>query len=489
MRRVFLITALTVTALAVPSARTRAQEAGGLETRVWLDQGDEPVLRRGETVRVYYRASEDAYAAIFRIDTDGRISMIFPMDPRSYGEVEGGRDYRLLFPTAPVWRVNEDPGVGYFFMIASPEPLDFSVFPFDPDRGWDLDAVGRVVYEDPYVAIDDYVAQLIPDWQAIPYALDFVTYNVGDTYTYPRFLCYDCHDARPYSSWNPYATSCSSVRVVIWDDPYFYPSYRYYGTQVVVARPFVTQPRYAVAVRAPGESYRPLIRSRAAPARAVPAYKEDPGTLAPSAVRRATARPTQEAPRPTQEAPRQEAPRPTLQRRPATPETPSSRLPVRTPPSTSREPVPSTPSRGGQDPRIVRPSPSTSPSPGATQRPSGRARPSAPSARPSTGAGSGTRAAPSRPSQPSARPSAPSTRSGGSAPSRPSAQPSSPSTRPNVRPSAPPSRPSNPPARSAQPSAPSRPQAQPSAPSRAPSSAPSRPSTGSRPTVRPRPND
>jgi hypothetical protein len=448
MRRLVLIATLTVTALAAPSAQARAQaEAGGLEARVWLDRGDDPLVRRGETVRVYYRASDHGYAAIFRIDTDGRVSMLFPVDPRSDGELEGGRDYRLLFPEAPIWRVNEDPGVGYFFMVASPEPLDFSAFPFDPDRGWDLDAVGRVVYEDPYVAIDDYVAQLVPDWEAVPYALDFVTYNVGDTYTYPRFLCYDCHEARPYTSWNPYAVPCTSVRVVIWDDPYFYPSYRYYGTQVVVARPLVTQPRYAVAARAPGESYRPLVRSRTAPPRAVADFKEDPGALAPSAARRAT-------PRPTQEAPRQEAPRPTLQRRTTQPPTPSSRLPARTPPPSSADPSPAATSRGSQDPRIVRPSPSSSPSPGAAQRPSGRVTPT-----PNARSGTGTRAAPTRPTAPSARPSAPS-----------------------ARPSAPSARPTNPPARTSQPSAPSRqPSARPAAPSR--------PSSGARPTVKPRPND
>lgn len=283
MRRLPLLT-LAVAALAAPSLRAQAPvEAGALETRVWLDRGDEPVLRRGETVRVYYRASEDAYAAIFRIDTDGRISLVFPQDPSADYVVEGGRDYRLMLPRSPVWRVNDDPGAGYFFMIASPEPLDFSAFAFDPDFGWDLSAVGGVVYEDPYVAIDEYVATLLPSWETVPYALDFITYNVGDTYTYPRFLCYDCHDARPYASWNPYSVACTSYRVVIYDDPYFYPYYRYSGTHVVVVRPVVTQPRYAVAARAPGDSFRPLIRSRPAPPRVTAEFKESPGARAPTA--------------------------------------------------------------------------------------------------------------------------------------------------------------------------------------------------------------
>jgi hypothetical protein len=185
---------LLLASAAASGVSAQAQEAQpALEARVWLDRGEEPVLQRGDQVRVYYRTSEDAHAAIFRIDTDGVVSMVFPQHPGAIEPVQGGRDYRLLFPGSPAWPVRDDPGVGYYFMVASPEPLDFSAFAHDPRIGWDLGVVGSVVYEDPYVAIDDYVAQIVPDWDVAPYALDFLTYHVGSTYSYPRFLCYDCH--------------------------------------------------------------------------------------------------------------------------------------------------------------------------------------------------------------------------------------------------------------------------------------------------------
>ncbi|MBW8772163.1 MAG: hypothetical protein JF590_02535, partial [Gemmatimonadetes bacterium] len=63
-------------------------------------------------------------------------------------------------------------------------------------------------------------------------------------YDYPRFVCYDCHAYAPYYTWNPYAHSCVRFRVVIYDDPYYYP-YRYYGgRRVVVVRPRRAEPRY-----------------------------------------------------------------------------------------------------------------------------------------------------------------------------------------------------------------------------------------------------
>jgi hypothetical protein len=101
----------------------------------------------------------------------------------------------------------------------------------------------------------------------VPYALDFLTYDVGERHAYPRFLCYDCHGFRSYAAWNPYTYVCSSFRVVIWDDPYFYPSYRYGGTRVVYSRPRRGLPRFGFKERAVGESWTPLTRTRQPPLR------------------------------------------------------------------------------------------------------------------------------------------------------------------------------------------------------------------------------
>ena len=482
------MTSLLLGAAAASGAGAQAQEEQpSLEARVWLDRGEEPVLQRGDQVRVYYRTSEDAHAAIFRIDTDGLVSMVFPQHPGAIAPVQGGRDYRLLFPGSPVWPVADDPGVGYYFMVASSEPLDFSAFAYDARTGWDLGAVGVVVYEDPYVAIDDYVAEIVPDWEVVPYGLDFLTYHVGNTYSYPRFLCYDCHAQRSYAAWNPYSAVCTSYRVVIWDDPYFYPSYRYSGTHVVVARPARALPRYEVVSRAPGDiGVRPLVRSRQAPERRLAQFKEAP-TVSPASripVRRSSASRsalrTQEpqqgrsASRADQERQEGAAGRPTLQRRP------SARLPVRTPPAAGSPTAPQarpTPSTGGRgEPAAgARPDAPRAEPRGAPRRPPTRAtptRPSAPStARPTAPARAGT-SRPATTRQPSARPTTP---------SRPSARPSPPAASPpSARPAPTPSRPSARP--SASPA--SRPSARPTA---RPAPAPREPSP--RPTVRPRGGD
>ena len=230
------------------------------EPRIWLDRGVDPVLEAGDRVRIYYRTNADAYVAILQIDTDGTTRMLYPRSPTENHYARADRDYRLLFPRSAYWNVDDRPGVGYFFVVTSPTPFDLSEFGYSYyDGGWDLSAVGSTVYSDPYVAMDDYVARLVPDWEYVDYGLDFLSYNVGSAHEFPRFLCYQCHGFRPYSTWNPYRYACVDFRVVVYDDPYFYPSYRYRTNRVVMVGPrSPTSPRFGFKERAAGDPGTPV---------------------------------------------------------------------------------------------------------------------------------------------------------------------------------------------------------------------------------------
>src|SRR5439155_1758397 len=73
---------------------------------------------------------------------------------------------------------------------------------------------------------------------------DIAPYYVQQHYDYPRFLCYDCHSYVSYPYWSPYDYTCVRFRIVVFDDPYYYP-YRYYGgTRVVFTRPLRPAPRF-----------------------------------------------------------------------------------------------------------------------------------------------------------------------------------------------------------------------------------------------------
>ena len=416
-----------------------------VEARLWVDGGDEPVVQRGERVQIRYRTSADAYSAVFRIDTDGRITLLHPSTSWQDGWAPGGRDHRMVLEQSPFWTVADDPGVGYFFLVSSPEPLDLSAFEYDGTYGWDLSPVGAVVYDDPYVAMDDFVAALIPSWETVPYGLDFVTYHVGEPRSYPRFLCYDCHTAHEFSDWNPYAEVCSEYRIVVYDDPYYHPAFRYSGTRTVYPQPLPNRPRYAIAVRANGDAWTPIVRTRPAPSRPV-AFKEAPvaGGRSASPVRRPVVVKPGSGARGTPAAP-QAGSRGPLRRGAAARAAPAA--------TSARERAPSTPRESASQPARARSSRPVSRS--STPRPDARAQDATPARRPAPAARggstrSGTPAATARPTTPAATPRP-----------RPVARPA-----PRSRPTAgsplakPPSRPARatrPPARSQAPAPPGRP--------------------------------
>ncbi len=274
-----LLTVLVAASFGAFGGQLVAQGGGEepLEARLWVGWEDEPLVRRGEQVRIQLWLSENAFTAVFRIDTDGRVALLSPVDPWDEGLRPGGREEELVLARSPYWTVADDPGVGYMFLVASPVPFDFSQFAFYPDFGWDLSSVATAVYDDPFLAMDDFIAAILPDWREVGYALDFVTYHVDEPRSYPRFLCYDCHTPRRFDQWNPYDAMCSSYRVVVYDDPYYYPAHRYIGGRVVYPAPIRNRPRYEVARRRSANAWAPIVRVRSAPPAQV-SFKESPRT-------------------------------------------------------------------------------------------------------------------------------------------------------------------------------------------------------------------
>jgi hypothetical protein len=232
-----------------PPARRSAVAAPG-RVAVWSDQ-DEP-YRRGQGARVYLDAERPAHVTVFRVDTDGRLTVLFPREPwgdtyvreaRQF-EVTGGRGGRSFI-------VDDYPGVGYLFAIASARPFDFD----DIARGdyWDYRLIeGGRIRGDPYVVLTDLAARIAPGGD---YDYDISPYYVERRYDYPRFVCYDCHAYAKYDEWDPYHQACARFRVVIYDDPRFYPYRSGRGRNVVMSRPARLGPRFVFRDADPRREY------------------------------------------------------------------------------------------------------------------------------------------------------------------------------------------------------------------------------------------
>jgi hypothetical protein len=235
--------------------RRHSDAAGRIS--VWADR--ERPYRRGEGARIYFRTDEPGYVTVLRVDTDGRIRTLFPLQPWGGKKVRGGRTQEVSNTrNGGSFTIEDDPGVGYLFAIASPFPFRYD----DITRGdyWDFRVIddGRI-QGDPYVALTDLAERIAPRGN---YQYDIAPYYVERHYQYPRFVCYDCHSYASYDEWDPYTTSCVRFRVVIYDDPAYYP-YRYHpGRNVVVARPKRAAPKYVFKDAEPGTEYVTRLRQR-----------------------------------------------------------------------------------------------------------------------------------------------------------------------------------------------------------------------------------
>ena len=227
---------------------------------IWTDRGDDPYAS-SQGVRVHFRTEQDAYVTILRIDTDGRVRVLFPREPWEDNFARGGRDYEVPGrDSRDAFYVDDYPGVGYIFAVVAGDAFVYDAL--ESHDHWDYRAIadGRI-HGDPYVAVTDLAERIVPpaygDWD-----YDLAPYYVQRHYDYPRFLCYDCHSPVNYSSWRPYDYSCVRFRIVVYDDPYYYP-YRTYGaTRVVFTRPLRPEPRFIFKDRQASDAFVTRVRAR-----------------------------------------------------------------------------------------------------------------------------------------------------------------------------------------------------------------------------------
>lgn len=200
--------------------------------RLWLEDR-RTLFGFGDQTRVYLRTDDDAYVAVFHIDTNGDVEVLYPYSSRDDGYVPGRRTFSLSARGASRYlRTRGGYGVGYVFAIASPEPLDlYRVRRLWGARfagGWDAD---RSIYGDPFYAIDRITDLIVPDYAYGDHDVDVYTYYVGSSrYTHPRYACYDGYGPW-YSSRDRYYDSCDRVRVLLVSRPYYYDTHYYRGSR------------------------------------------------------------------------------------------------------------------------------------------------------------------------------------------------------------------------------------------------------------------
>jgi hypothetical protein len=320
----------------VPDAAEAAfaafQDQYGPGVRVWLD-GRRDLLRPGERVRVLVRPEQDAYLAVFHIDTNGDVDILYPRSSMDDGWVRGGRTLALgSRGFGNYLRIRGGAGMGYVFAVALDEPLElwrveelfgrrFASF----DSRW-------TVYGDPFHAMDRIAHDVVPDGAWGYESTDHVSYHVGSRrYTHPRYACYDGYGDWYYGR-GVYLSSCDRVRILLVARPHYYDTYYWRGSRRVYYERYY-RPLPVRTVRAgprqPEHGYKERTDTRSVPAAATYQRRPEPAARPGSAAGASrVGLQQQERARPQQQEGRAEPParqRPQLQRRPPSDERPATR--------------------------------------------------------------------------------------------------------------------------------------------------------------------
>jgi len=240
----------------------RATRTGSL-IQLWTS---DKIVNRGDRMHVWFSTSQNAFVAVLRVDTDGRVRMLYPERPWHNSYVESGRLLEVKSPACDdadcAFVIDDYPGKGYVFAIAS-------ILPFRSDElvdgdYWDYRSIahrGRVT-GDPFLALSALMSMLVPRSNENGYSYDVFPYDVGNLFEYPRFLCYECHSHVRYPAWDPYQRSCARFQIVRYDDPAYDPASTFGATRAVFARPRILKARYVIEDRNPGEPFVSTGRTR-----------------------------------------------------------------------------------------------------------------------------------------------------------------------------------------------------------------------------------
>ncbi|MCP4574183.1 MAG: DUF4384 domain-containing protein [bacterium] len=224
-------------------------EAVGLRAAVWVDKSADEIYRKGEFQTVGFQASEDAYAVVYRIDSEGEVTVLWPRSRLDDGFIFGGHEYGLPMSGDRKLRVSTREGEGFVEAIVSRYPFDLRDLELDFHHEPGAERAGFRVAGDPYLAMNEVNFAITGLEDAGDYVVtNYVSYYVHQEVEHPRYLCNQCHFDDD-TAYDPYRDSCQ-LNITIdhrwgntwWDTYGYYPVYTspvYVYTDPWLWRPWV----------------------------------------------------------------------------------------------------------------------------------------------------------------------------------------------------------------------------------------------------------
>lgn len=134
---------------------------------------------RGEYAKATFQAAADGYVLILQADQDGRIRILFPLDPGDDNFIRGKKTYKLVGrDSRGSFYLDQAGGSGMVYAAWSKSPFRFA----ELVRGdhWDYNVIDQYnASDDPESQLTDFVLQLTA--QDFDYAIDrYIVYSYSD---------------------------------------------------------------------------------------------------------------------------------------------------------------------------------------------------------------------------------------------------------------------------------------------------------------------
>ena len=133
---------------------------------------------RGDRARVYVQTAEDGHLVVLHADPDGRVRVLFPLDPSDDDFVRGGKRVEIRGRSdRDAFFIDANDGSGTVVAVLSSDPLSYDAYV----RGdhWDFRALGATdLNDDPLAGLLDIARRMAGDSSRFEY--DAVSYAVGE---------------------------------------------------------------------------------------------------------------------------------------------------------------------------------------------------------------------------------------------------------------------------------------------------------------------
>ncbi len=102
--------------------------------QIWLNKSEN--IDYGEAVRVYVRSQYDGHIVVLHADPEGRVRVLYPVDPVTDDFIRGGRAYEIRNrQDDEAFRATDQSGLGVIYVAYSQDPFRYANFARDDH--WD----------------------------------------------------------------------------------------------------------------------------------------------------------------------------------------------------------------------------------------------------------------------------------------------------------------------------------------------------------------